>query len=128
MSVCTLTVLIEMIFIEIIYYIHYLYSQLISHLTVTVSALYSLFFKKNVYSLGKSYKTEHGGESIPTYKALFCKEIVLKETTLLDLKLYSLIHISCHNIHNIRQSICLKVFDILRSLCDISQDHSCKCI
>ena len=124
MTIRYFTVFIEMVFIKLIYNIHYFHSQLICNFTVSVSAFNSFFLKKNVYSLCKTYHTEHCRESISLYKAFFRKEIVFKESALFNFKLDSCIHISCHNIHYIRQSICLEILYILGSFCNILYNQS----
>ena len=124
MTIRYFTVFIEMVLVKLIYNIHYFHSQFVCNHTMSVSTFNSLFFKKNIYSLCKSHHTEHSRESLSLYKAFFRKEVVFKESALFNFKLDSFIHISCHNIHYIRQSIYLEILYVLGSFCDIFYNQS----
>ena len=78
----------------------------------------------DIHSIRKTYQTKHRCKSVSMDKSFLCKEVAFKETAFFYFKTNSLIHISCHNIHYIRQLFFFKIFDIFCTLGNISKNQT----
>ena len=90
------------------------------------ASLDALFLEQDVDAVSQTYQAIHTRETVSVDEALFCQEVIFKETALLNLKFDAGIHIACHDIQYIRKLSLLEILDILCALCDIAQHQTAK--
>ena len=89
-------------------------------------SLDALFLEQDVDAVSQTYQAIHTRETVSVDEALFCQEVILKESALFYLELDSCIHVTGHDIQYIWKFTFFEILDVLCSLGNVSKDQTAK--
>ena len=105
---------------------HDLYAKFGCFFVVAITVRLAFLFHQDIHSLCHTYHTKHSSETISVDEAFFCKEVIGKEAAFFYFEFNTGIHVTSHDIHDVRKLVCFKVSYIFGSLSDITKDETAK--